>query len=202
MALEHAYCTLAELRAQLSDADSRVADDQLERAIDAASRAVDAWCGRRFWADETPQALVFRPEHPLRTAVDDISTTAGLTVATDADADGVYETTWAQGADFLLEPLNAARLGGAYAWWELIAVGSRTFTCSSLRPSLQVTAAFGWSAVPDQVREATILRAAALFKRKDSPHGVAGFGDFGAVRITRKDPDVMELLYPFQKVMA
>lgn len=68
-------------------------------------------------------------------------------------------------------------------------------------PTVQVTARFGWSAVPYQVNEATILKAASLFKRKDAPFGVAGFNEFGAVRITRKDPDVLELLSDFARPM-
>jgi hypothetical protein len=31
---------------------------------------------------------------------------------------------------------------------------------------------------------------------------VADFGEFGPVRITRRDPDVIDLLMPFQKAMA
>jgi len=61
---------------------------------------------------------------------------------------------------------------------------------------VRVTARWGWSAVPAQVKQATILRAVALFKRKDAPHGVAGFDGFGVVRL-RQDPDVEALLQPF-----
>jgi hypothetical protein len=39
-----------------------------------------------------------------------------------------------------------------------------------------------------------MLKAASLFKRKDAPFAVAGFSEFGAVRIGRNDPDVLELL--------
>jgi hypothetical protein len=123
--------------------------------------------------------------------VADISTAADLAVTVDGQA-------WTVDTDFELAPLDADVDGGAYAWWELAPLG-RSFPD---RPRVEVTARFGWSAVPDQVMEATILRAVSIFKRKEAPYGVADFGEFGPVRITRKDPDVMDLLMPFQKPMA
>lgn len=202
MTLVNAYATVQQVRDQLSDKDARVDEAQLERAISAASRAVDRWCGRRFWADSSAVVLTYRPEESCKAAVDDISSTTDLVVKTDDDNDGVFETTWTIGTDFQLEPLNAAASGTAYAWWDLVAIGSQRFPTHGPRARLQVTARFGWSAVPEQVTDATILKSVALFKRKDAPFGVAGFADFGAVRITRADPDVLDLLRPFQQVMV
>jgi hypothetical protein len=202
VALTHAYCTLDDVRGQLSDKDSKVEIALLERAINSASRAVDDWCGRRFWQDASVQVRTYRPEESCSVRVDDISTATGLLVKTDSGDDGTYETSWTIGTDFQLEPLNASADGGAYAWQELVAIGSKRFPSCVRRPALQVTAKFGWSAVPDEVVQATVLRAVALFSRKNSPNGVAGFGDFGAVRISRQDSDVIGLLSPFQRVMA
>jgi hypothetical protein len=66
--------------------------------------------------------------------------------------------------------------------------------------TLQVTARWGWSSVPIEVYEACLLKAAALYKRRDSVQGVAGFGDFGVVRIGRSDPDVIDLLGPYRRL--
>jgi hypothetical protein len=38
-----------------------------------------------------------------------------------------------------------------------------------------------------------------VFKRADSPLGVAGFGEFGVVRVTQLDPDVKALLEPYRR---
>jgi hypothetical protein len=38
------------------------------------------------------------------------------------------------------------------------------------------------------------------FKRYDSPLGIAGFGDIGAMRVSRIDPDIESMLMPFRKV--
>lgn len=194
------YCTEAELREQFRDADSILTTVLLERAINAASRAIDKFCGRRFWQDATVQTRVYQADDAYLAWVDDISTSTGLIVRTDTSGDGSWATTW-DAADYRLEPTNADADGQAYAWWRLVAIDDKTFPVSELRTTLQVTARFGWSAVPDEVNQACILRAAALFKRKDSPDGVAGFGDFGAVRISRfRDPDVVELLDPFRRM--
>lgn len=192
MAILNGYCEVDDVRDQFGDDAEKLPEAHLERAISATSRAIERWCGRRFWQDADPVARVYRPGDPVTAVVHDISTTVGLLVATD-DGAGTYGTTWAT-TDYQLEPLDADADGGAYAWTRLTAIDRYSFRVSDRRPTLRVTAQFGWSAVPDEVKEAAILKAASLFKRKDAPFGVAGFNDFGAVRITRKDPDVIELL--------
>ncbi len=196
------YATETQLREQLSDDSSLLSPALLDRAVTASSRAIDHFCGRRFWADATAVARVYRPTDPTLAWVDDISTTTGLVVATDTTGDGAYDTVWDAG-DYELEPPNADAGGGAYAWWRIAATGAKTFPAvgRSRRTSLQVTAAFGWSAVPVEIEQACLLKAASLFKRKDAPFGVAGFGEFGPVRISRRmDPDVAELLTPLMRV--
>lgn len=210
MAIVHGYCTADEVKAQLGDTDGKLSLPLLEKAISATSRAIDKYCGRRFWQDDVLAVRVYRPADSCTVAVDDISTATGLVVKTDQDRDGVFETTWAIGTDFQLEPLNADANGGAYAWTRVAAVGTSRFPCAQYgtyaryglhRPTVQVTAKFGWSAVPDDVNEAAILKAVSLFRRKDAPFGVAGFGEYGVVRI-RHDPDVVDLLDPFKPALV
>lgn len=199
MAITHGYCTDEELRDQLGDDGAKLPLTLIERAVNATSRAVDTYTHRRFWQDATVTARRYRPDDSELVRVADIATLVGLIVETDPYGDGSWSETWS-GTDYQLEPLDADVDGGAYAWWKLRAVGSRRFPVSSGRPTLRVTATHGWSAIPDKVNQATILRAAAIFLRKDSPHGVAGFGAEGfAVRITRRDSDVCELLDGFVK---
>lgn len=50
--------------------------------------------------------------------------------------------------------------------------------------------------VPDSVREATLMLTSRLFRRRLSPEGVSDFGEFGAVRVTRVDPDIERLITP------
>jgi hypothetical protein len=55
--------------------------------------------------------------------------------------------------------------------------------------------------IPQSVRLAILIQAHRLSRRKDSPEGVAGFGpDGNAIRLTRLDPDVAELLAPDMRI--
>jgi hypothetical protein len=55
--------------------------------------------------------------------------------------------------------------------------------------------------VPKAIETATMIQASRIFKRFDSPLGVAGFGDFGAVRVSRfLEPDVEQLVMPYRKM--
>ena len=200
MPLVNPYCSVADIRAELADDSAKLSEALIEKAVNAASRAVDSYCGRRFWKDAAPVARDFEVCDPCRLRVSDIAATTGLAVASDT-GDGLFSTTWLA-ADYQLRPLSADADGGAYSWREIAPVGGRVFPLSHLgRPSVRVTAVWGWSEIPDQVVEATILKAVALFRRKDAPFGVASFSEFGPIRITRTDPDVIELLAPFRRVV-
>jgi hypothetical protein len=195
VALVNAYATTADLRSQLGDPGTSLDTAMLERALNSASRAVDHYTGRRFWADATLTARTYDGSGTERLLVDDISDRAGVVVKVGYDGATFTETRTA-GVDFVLEPQNAdASVGEAFAFWSLRAIQGRFWPkLPYLGPTVQVTAKFGWSAVPPEVNSATLLKAASLFKRKDAPFAVAGFNDFGVVRIGRNDPDVMDLL--------
>jgi hypothetical protein len=193
------YCTVEEVRGQLGDTGSKMDTALLERAVSAASRAVDAYCGRRFWQGPAPVARLFNPVDVYNAIVGDISTKTGLVVQTDNMGDASYTTTLGL-KDFRLEPLNADADNLAFCWTRIVSQRPwlQSYTGPLRPPYLKVTARWGWSAVPDEVAEATILKATSLFMRKDAPFGVAGFAEFGAVRITKRDPDVVDLLSPYQ----
>lgn len=199
MAVVAGYCTVAQLRQHFGDEGNLLPEALLERAINATSRAIDKFTGRRFWQDAAVQTKTFRCDDAYEADVDDISTSAGLVVATDTTGNGSYATTWSA-SDYQLEPLNADTDAEAHAWWRITAVGTRLFPLHKYRATLQVTAKFGWSELPPEVEEACILRAAAIFKRKEATFGVAGFGEFGVVRIGRNDVDVVSLLHPLVKM--
>ncbi|MEO3923008.1 hypothetical protein ABGB07_03880 [Micromonosporaceae bacterium B7E4] len=202
MAVVNGYCTVDELREQLGDAATALPLANLERAINATSRAIDLYCGhplRRFWADAEVTSREYRPDDPYEADVADISSTSELVIATDTAGDGGYATTWSS-SDYQLEPLSVDVGATAYAWTRIVAVGDHTFSTGRRRASLRVTALHGWSAVPEQVTEACVIRAAAIFKRKESVLGVAGIGGFGEIRITRRDPDVIDLLHNFTRI--
>lgn len=179
----------------------------LTSALDAASRSIDNYCQRRFWLDSTAVARTFIPQTLTRIEFDDdIGSTSGLIIKTDAAGDGTFETTWAA-SDYQLLPVNAPyAFPEPEPWTSIKAVGTKTFpwlvnTWLTRLDRVQITAFWGWPAVPAAVSQACLIKAGKLFGRKDSPQGIAGFGDFGPVRISsRDDPDVMMLLSPYRRV--
>jgi hypothetical protein len=201
MSVTNAYCTVEEVRNHLGDSISKLDTGLIEKAVNAASRAIDGYCGRRFWQDPVAAARKYRPSRCDLLNVNDISTTTGLIVETTTSINWSSPVTWTLDTDFELGPDNADADGPSYAWWRLTAVGGKSFSRARFR-SVRITAKWGWSQVPGDVNEACVLRAASLFTRKDAPFGVAGFSEFGAVRITRKDPDVVDLLARYQRPMA
>jgi len=193
------YVTVGELRNQLSDTGVELDLWQLERAAVGTSRAVDDYCARgassgpgRFWRPAATEVRVYRPRDACTVRTDDIASATGLVVKTDTALDGTYATTLTA-ADYQLEPWNADLDGRP--WRRICMLNGAQWPWHATRPTVQVTARFGWPTVPEPVRVAARIKAAKLFRRKDSPDGVSGFGELGVVRISRfEDPDVAMLL--------
>lgn len=186
------YVELDELKAMLS-IDDFVDDALLDGHIEAASRTVDDICHRTFSLAGTASARVFSPESGLLCIVDDIGSTSGLVVKIDGDLTGTFEETL---TDYTTQPENALAKGRPIT--RLMAYG--TYWPQDLRPTVEVTAKWGWPAVPEPVKSATAILAGRLWKRADSLLGVAGFGDLGAVMLRAVDPDVQRMLAPYVRV--
>lgn len=195
------YATLAELKAWVSIPTGDTADDaNLTLALDAASLQIDRWCDRSFAADAVATTRDYMVSDTGRLDTDPISTTTGLIVATDDNNDGIYETTWSA-SDYRLEPTNAASAG--VPWDRIVALGTRWFPALQYRPGVRVTAKFGWpgGTAPAPVKQATLIQAARLFKRKDAPFGVAGSVEFGSeIRLLDElDREASRLLRPYRR---
>ncbi len=193
----------ADLKSHLNIPDTED-DASLTTAVEAACQDVTEWCGaprRDFTKTELvgAAARVFRPEGPYLCHVDDFWETTALVVKTDETDDGTYETTWTATTDFIVEPANASAYSRPYT--KIIATGNRLFPCRwSMRLPVQVTAAWGWSSVPANVKQATLIHAARLFGRRYSRDGViGGQSELGPIRVSsRIDPDVQQLLTRFR----
>ena len=196
-----AYVLLADLRAYVGIPPASTEDDTvLQMALDAAEEQVDAYTGRTFAADPAPTVRIYEADSPSYLDVDPITSTTGLVVRTDDNADGVFETTWTLNTDYRLEPVNALVEG--IAWTRLRGLGTRLFPRHVYRPGVEVTARFGWPGdVPAAVKQAVLLQASRLFLRRGAPFGVAGSPDMGSeVRLLAKlDPDVEALVRPYRK---
>lgn len=198
------YVTRAQLKATLSLSGETFADADIDAALTAASRMVDGYCRRRFWADaDANQVRLYTPSLPGRVAIDDLVTLTAL--EEDLDLDGVYETPWVLGTDFVLAPANAAADGLPYTQVVVHPAGNRRFGSFRYPNTIRLTGKFGWPAVPGEVVQATSILAGRLLKRaREAPLGVVVIGiESGAVgRVPSVDPDVRALLAPYVRLDA
>ena len=187
MAITNGYATLAEIRSELGNyAVADTTDDaKLEMSVEAASRMIDGWCGQRFWIDGSVATRYFTAYDGVVDLSDGdfggIATSTGLIVATDDDNALTYGTTWAT-SDYRLLPLNAAADGEP--WTELGASPVGAYLFPTYADAVEITAKFGWPAVPTDVKKACLIQAIDLFKAKDAAFGVAGASDMGVLRVT------------------
>lgn len=198
MAIGDPYATLPELKSYLR-IENTTDDSELIDALAAASRGITDFCKRQFNKETSATARTYKATRSTLAMVDDFHATTGLVVKTDDDEDGIFETTWTT-ADYELQPLNGVRNGeSGWPYWKVLTVASSalTFTVAS-QATVQITAQWGWAAVPDPVKQACLILAAETFKLRDAPFGVAGFGDFGAVRV-RDNPMARAKLIPYRR---
>jgi hypothetical protein len=73
---------------------------------------------------------------------------------------------------------------------------------NGLRPGVEVTAKWGWPSVPDDIEVACQILTADLYKRKDSPGGVLGLGDLGAIRMSPLGRDVTAMVRAYKREVA
>jgi hypothetical protein len=189
------YATLSEFKSYIGLTDT-VDDAKLQDALVSASRSIEHFCRRAFWPTLTATARVFSPRAGWLAVVDDFWTSTGLIVKIDSSDSGTYATTLTS-SDYSLEPVNNI-VDGEQGWpyYRLVAV-NRSWPCGS-RPSLQVTAKWGWAATPGPVKQACIYLAEETFKLKDSPFGVGGYSQFGIIRV-RDNPMAARMLAPYQR---
>ena len=194
MAITNGYCTLQDVKDALRVQDS-VDDTILELHIETASRQIDDICERVFYST-AGQTRYFVPRDSFVCEIDDLVTLT--TLKTSSAADKVYDVTWAA-KDYQLEPVNGIVGGMPTPVTQIRAVDDYWFPLANGETTVEVTGTFGWSAVPKPIKLATVLLAMRLYKRMDSPLGVAGVGDIGVIRVSRIDPDIDALISPFKK---
>lgn len=190
------YVTSTDLKAYLKidDADD---DVQIALAISAASRAVDRCTNRQFGKTASLEERSYTARWDKDRCrwvveIDDVMTVTGLEISSD----GTEIDTYA------LQPGNAEF--EARPWTRIVVDPASAHHPDATEDGVQVTATFGWSAVPVAVQQATLLQASRLFKRKDAPFGVAGSPDLGSeLRLLAKvDPDVEVVLGPYRRWWA
>lgn len=174
------YLPVAEFKSATS-IKGETKDEDVERALRAASRAIEKTTGRRYWKDEVDVTRVYTATSPSLVVIDDAAEI--LSVSTGGSV--LSEGSW------FAEPTNAPEHEKEpFLWIE----SNQSFPMA--RQAVQVTGKFGWPEVPYQVRQMTLIITSKLFKRtREAPFGIVTSGSLDglALRITRDDPD-LELL--------
>lgn len=197
MAITNGYASLSEVKSALRITDN-VDDALLEMAVESASRLIDGHAGRQFYSIGTA-IRYFVAQDDYVVEIDDLKTSS-VTVKTSGNADGVFDTTW-DADDFQLEPLNGILDGIAWPYTRIRAIGDYFWPMSGGEALVQITGVWGWTAVPIAIKQACIIQSSRIYKRLDSPLGVAGFGEMGAMRVsTQLDPDVAQLVMPYKRM--
>lgn len=125
------YLTVDQLKTALQITnDSK--DDLLQLAISSASRQIDTHCRDQFWSSGMPSARVLAPDYPGDVWTGAYASTVGLTVETDDDNDGVFETLWSA-SDWQAEPLVPQ---AGYPFNRVVAVGQKFFPGARKHPFL------------------------------------------------------------------
>ena len=191
MAIVNGYCTLAEVKSALRLTDN-VDDGLIEKAIESASRRIDGYCGRFFYKTASTSINIYPINEYLLRMPQDLSDNT-ITIKIDTTADGTYATTLTQGVDYILEPTNAVVRGYPYVHARMVGGATFPLYVTPSFPTCQVTAQWGWNAIPSDVSQACVLLSMRQFARLNAALGVVGFADM-ALQVRAVDPDVRDLL--------
>jgi hypothetical protein len=197
MAITNGYATLAQIKSAVRITDA-IDDALLEMAVESASRMIDAECDRNFFSSGTA-TRDFAPNDNYVVDTDDL--TSIVSVKIDDAGEGTYVITLAE-TDYQTEPLNQKVSGNAFPIYRLRMIGDYLLPVYGKQATVRIEGVYGFTPTPIQITQATVIQAGRIFKRNDSFLGVAGFGDLGAVRVGKVDPDVAQLIRPFKKYAA
>jgi hypothetical protein len=196
VAITNGYCSLTQIKAALRITDA-VDDALLEMAVESASRMIDSECDRNFFS--TSATRDFIPSDPYTVDTDDLTTITSVKI--DDQGDRTFLITL-QTSDYQAEPVNQRVSGNAFPIYRLRMVGDYLLPIWGQQATVRIQGTYGFTPVPTQITQATVIQAGRIFKRLDSLLGFAGFSDMGVARVGRVDPDVAAMIRPFKKYAA
>jgi len=197
VSITNGYCTLTQIKAATRITDN-IDDSLLEMAVESASRMIDAECDRNFYSSGTA-TRDFIPNDSIVVDTDDLDSIVSVKI--DDGGDLTFPITLAD-SDYQAEPVNQKVSGNDFPITRLRMIGDYLLPVDGKQATVRIEGVYGFTPTPIQVTQATLIQASRIFKRLDSPLGVAGFGDMGAIRVGKVDPDVSMLIRPFKKIAA
>lgn len=176
MAIGDSYADPGDYRSKV-DKTASGDDADLAFQLNAVSRFIDQRCRRTFNKTTAAEARIYSGNGKPKIWLEhDIATTAGLTVKCDLNGD--YDVsdsgeTLTINTHFWPGPYNAALGSEAkpFEWLEL-RPGNAAVTIWPCQPrAIEVTAVFGWPAVPSAIKELTIALTRYLRDLQESGMG-------------------------------
>ena len=171
-----------------------VDDAILQGALDGAEISARDYCKRSLdVATGTPTARSYTPK------------TGGLDVLRIHDCVSVtsvadYGSTLAA-TEYQLEPISGLDWSGEARPYEQIRRYSAAWTYDRGFARITVVADWGWEATPPTAVEAIKILGKDFLQQRNNNSGVAGFGEFGAVRV-QANPMVAKMLFPLRRPEA
>jgi len=195
LAVTNAYCSLADVKAALRITDT-IDDSLIESSINAACRMIDQYCNRYFYSGSAGEVRYYQASDGFICLIDDLQVLTELKTASTDPL--IFDTTWDTGDYQLMNPNQ--RANGFYSpYTSISATDNYLFPVWAEMALVKVTGTYGWASTPDPVKFASIIQASRLFKRLESPLGVAGVSDIGIMRVGANiDGDVAQLINPFR----
>jgi hypothetical protein len=161
-------------------------DAVIQAGIDAAEEAIRDDLARNIVVagSATPRRYVADSDDPSLLVIHDCTT---VTAVSDNGAT-VLNT------QYQLEPLNGlGDAGTATPYTAIRLLNGVRWSRNGTDALITVTATWGWTALPSRYTEATKILSADIIDQRDIRNGVAGFADYGAVRV-RENATVVKLL--------
>ena len=197
MTITNGYLTQAEAVAYVGQnlvQDTSLLDD----VVEAVSRKIDSYCEREFF--QTTEARTFATDDIYTLSFGSYNDLVSITtLKTDPTGGGTYSTTIGA-TSYQLLPYNASQASEPYTSLQLLGgVQWPVPTFNMRQNTVEITGVWGWPAVPLDVKQACRIIVAEISKMQESPLGVAGFGEFGVMRVSKTmPPRAMQLLAPYR----
>lgn len=186
------YVPVDEVRSTLRDTVTANVTE-IEAALLAACSAIDSTCQRTFGVPTAATARTFVAPDGYCMFVPDIANTTGLIIVDDG-------TTLAA-SDYQLETspgmTNTIDVSGRTVPYTIVRNLSGWSADPDGEATVTITARWGWTATPDEVKLAAKLLAKDYFEARDTRFGVANVGDFG--RRIAENGLVNSLLAPLRR---
>lgn len=192
----NSYITADDIKATLILDGTTFADDDIERAVNAANAAVDQLFGRPFVHDvnEDGEPVPTDRHYSVRrrsreiVGIRDLTRLTPIEISIDLAGDGTFSTNLVENTDYYLEPLNAELDGKPF---EQIRAVNGLFPAGTR--ILRITGTYGWPTdpPPQLIAFAEILAVKFVERIRSAPLGVITAGaDMGvAMRLGKLDPD-------------